>query len=100
MESKLDSILYKKSIFWWLALLTALLLFIPLVAMQLTNEVHWQLDDFVVMGCLVFGFSSLFVVIARRVKSRNRWVIGLILLCALLIIWLELAVGILTHWGR
>jgi hypothetical protein len=33
----------------------AFLLLLPLVAMQLTDEVAWDLDDFVVAGALLLG---------------------------------------------
>ena len=33
----------------------ALLLMIPLVAMHFTDELDWDLFDFVIMGCLLFG---------------------------------------------
>ncbi len=39
------------------AVVIALILMIPLVAMQFTNEVNWDLFDFVVMGALLFGVA-------------------------------------------
>ena len=47
------------------ALATALLLLIPLVAMQFTQEVVWTLSDFVFVGVLLFGVGLAFVLIAR-----------------------------------
>lgn len=47
------------------ALVTGLLLLVPLVAMQFTDEVRWNLADFVVAGALLFGVS------AARSKDRQ-----------------------------
>lgn len=73
----------------------ALLLLIPLMAMQFTAEVNWTLSDFVVMGILLLttGFMCEFVL--RKVKNRD-YRIGLIaaILVGLFLIWAELAVGI------
>ena len=72
-----------------------LLLLIPLIAMQFTNEVDWKLFDFIVMGGLLLGTGLLCELVLRKVKKRDYrfLLIGLILI-ALLLIWAELAVGI------
>lgn len=71
------------------------LLFIPLIAMQFTDEVNWTLSDFVVAGVLLLGTGLIFDLILRKIKSlKYRIVISLILLIVLLLIWAELAVGI------
>ena len=77
-------------------LLTAtLLLFIPLIAMQFTNEVKWTLFDFVVAAVLLFGTSLICEFVLRKVKKTGyRIAICFVLLTALILIWLELAVGI------
>jgi hypothetical protein len=72
-----------------------LLLLIPLIAMQFTNQVDWKLFDFVTMGILLLGTGLLCEFVIRRVKSiRYRLVICGAVLIALLLIWAELAVGI------
>jgi len=77
------------------ALVTALLLMVPLVAMQFTSEVRWGPGDFLVAGCLLFGTGVGMVFIARHVKRKSHRValMGLLAL-ALLAVWAELAVGI------
>jgi hypothetical protein len=80
---------------------TALLLMIPLVAMQFTNEVDWGVEDFTIMGILLMGTGLAYVFTTRKVTSNKyRITIGAALLAILLFIWAELAVGIIgTPWA-
>src|ERR1041385_1445087 len=43
----------------YVALATASMLMVPLVAMQFTGEVNWSTGDFIVMGVLLFGTGQL-----------------------------------------
>lgn len=72
-----------------------LLLLLPLIAMQFTNEVNWSLFDFIVAGVLLFGTGSLIEFSLRKIKTKKQriWVIAGILL-VLFLVWVELAVGI------
>jgi predicted Na+-dependent transporter len=73
----------------------ALILLVPLVAMQFTTEVAWGLLDFAVAGALLVGTGTLYVILANRLsQKRQRLVIGLVLAVALILVWMELAVGI------
>ena len=89
----------KNSVFVWNALATCALLLIPLVAMQFTNEVKWDRIDFVVMGLLIFGTSSIFVLAARKLPPRHWFAAGFFLIFVFLYLWAELAVGIFTNLG-
>jgi len=78
-------------------ILTAVLiiLLIPLIAMQFTDEVNWTLSDFVVAGILLLGTGLMCEFVIRKVKKiEYRIAICVTLLLALLLIWAELAVGI------
>jgi ABC-type Mn2+/Zn2+ transport system permease subunit len=76
-------------------LTVAMLLLIPLIAMQFTNEINWTLFDFIVAAGLLLGIGLLCELALRRVdKIEHRIVICAALLTALLLLWLELAVGI------
>lgn len=73
----------------------ALLLLIPVIAMQFTDEVKWALPDFVFAGVLLLGIGLLCELVIRTVKKiGHRILICGALLLVLLLIWLELAVGI------
>ncbi len=78
-----------------IVLTVALILLIPLIAMQFTNEVKWDVFDFIVMGSLLLGTGLMCELVLRKVKKReSRIFICATLLIALFLIWAELAVGI------
>ncbi|NNF39727.1 MAG: hypothetical protein HKN64_00010 [Woeseiaceae bacterium] len=91
--------MFRNSVFIWIALATGAVLLIPLIAMQFTTEVNWDRSDFIVMGSLLFGTASLFVLVGRRVPRKRRALIGSLFIAAFLYIWAELAVGIFTNLG-
>ena len=71
------------------------LLFIPLIAMQFSKEVNWNIFDFIVMGVLLLSTGLLCELVLRKVKSiKNRIIICGAVLFVFLLIWAELAVGI------
>ncbi len=71
------------------------ILMIPLIAMQLTNEVNWSLFDFIVAGTLLFITVSLIELVLWKVRSKpSRIILSITILAGLLLIWVELAVGI------
>ena len=72
-----------------------LLLLIPFIAMQFSNEVNWTIMDFLIAGVLLFGTGLTIEFVLRKVKTRkNRILICGIILLLLLLIWIELAVGL------
>jgi len=78
-----------------IVLTAALLLFIPFIAMQFTNDVNWNLFDFIVAGVLLFGTGLTCEFVMRKVKKmKHRIAICAGILVMLLLIWAELAVGI------
>ena len=71
------------------------LLLIPILAMQFTNEVHWSIIDFVIAGILLFSTSLAIEFVLRNVKTnKNRILICGIILLTIILFWAELAVGI------
>lgn len=99
MSTAINNFVMRNTAFAWIALLSCLVLLIPLLAMQFTAAVNWGVMDFVAMGTLLFGTGSLFVLAARRV-SRKLWLpIGAVFAAGFLYVWAELAVGIFTNLG-
>lgn len=83
----------------WVAVISALLLLIPAIAMQFTTEVNWQINDFIVMGLLLFSVGSAAVLLWRTLKPGYRIPAVLILSVLFIYIWAELAVGLLFDFG-
>ncbi len=79
------------------ALVTALLLLVPAVAMQFTAEVSWGPGDFVVAGVLLFGAGAALVVGFRHVRGAGRRAaLSLAIAGGLALVWAELAVGLFS----
>jgi hypothetical protein len=90
----MDTINQNKRLVTILAIAIAIL-FIPLIAMNLTNEVNWSVFDFIVVGVLLVGTGLALEFILRKIKTlKYRIILGILLFVVLFIIWAELAVGI------
>lgn len=84
-----------RSIFW-VSCITLLLLAVPLVAMQFTDEVKWGVPDFIIMGLLIFGTGFSYVLITR--SSSNiiyRAALAIAIGSTFLLVWVNLAVGLI-----
>lgn len=99
MTPENDQAITEISGFVWVAIITGLLLTIPLIAMQFTDEVSWNIGDFVIMGAMLFGLGSTFVLISRKVERNSRIAAAILLAVIFLWLWAELAVGVFTNWG-
>lgn len=49
-----------------ITLATTFILLLPLLAMQFTDEVAWDLADFAVAGALLFGAGLTYELVARK----------------------------------
>ena len=79
------------------AAITAMLLLVPLIAMQFTDEVSWGPGDFVVAGLLLFGAGMGMVVGVRLMKTTAaRVAVVTCIAVGLVLVWAELAVGLFT----
>lgn len=77
----------------------ALLLLAPRVAMRFTDEVQWDQTDFIVFGTMLATACVAGEVVARTVRTRvGRAIAGGAIGLAFLLVWAELAVGILGRW--
>ena len=78
-----------------IVLTSVIILLIPLIAMQFTDEVNWTLFDFIIAGALLLGTGLMCELAIRKInKIKYRIAICVALLVVLLLIWAELAVGI------
>ena len=71
------------------------LLSIPLIAMQFSDEVNWDATDFLVMGTLLLAVGLIGDWAIRKIKNaKRRWFYIAILILFFLLLWAEMAVGI------
>jgi len=76
-------------------LIVGILLLIPLIAMQLTDEVNWSFFDFIVMGALLTITGILIGVILQKVKnSKSKLILIITIVMIFFLMWAELAVGL------
>lgn len=79
----------------------AVLLLLPLVAMQFTAEVDWDVADFVTIGALLFAACGAIEMGARATRSTAyRAAVAVAVGAAFLLIWINLAVGIIGSEGN
>jgi hypothetical protein len=74
------------------------LLLLPLVAMQFTPEVNWTLSDFIFAG-VMFGIVGGTFELAVRASGNASYRLGaaIALVTAFLLVWINLAVGIIGN---
>lgn len=76
-------------------LIVALLLSIPFIAMQFTEEVQWSPFDFILMGVLLsLTGLGIDLILRKFPKLQQRLLLIAVVLGAFFLIWAELAVGI------
>jgi hypothetical protein len=96
MKTKNTNIIMQNKNILLIALVVAFLLLLPLLAMQISDEVAWDMADFAVAGALLFGTGLAYELLARKADSlAYRAAVGVALAAALLLVWMNLAVGII-----
>lgn len=80
---------------------TAAVLMVPLLAMQITDQVRWSAGDFVSAGALLLG-TGMFYTLAAQLRGGRTYGAGLALAlgAALLLVWVNLAVGMIGDEGN
>lgn len=78
----------------------ALMLLVPLVAMQFSDEVNWSVVDFALAGALLMGTGVAFELAVRMTGSAAyRAALGVALAAAFVLVWLSVGVGIIGKDG-
>jgi hypothetical protein len=78
----------------------ALLLLLPLAAMQFTAEVNWSATDFALAAGLLISVCLAYELVVRRTGDVTyRTAIGVALAAAFILVWLSLGVGIIGRDG-
>jgi hypothetical protein len=79
----------------------ALLLLLPLLAMQVTDEVDWSVTDFAVFGAMLIAAGGTYDLAARMTgNTAYRAAIGVAIAAAFILVWMNLAVGIIGDRGE
>jgi hypothetical protein len=79
------------------AIFTAIILTIPLVAMQYTDEVNWTFSDFLIMAVLLMTTATCFaLIIGMRENAIYRVAFSLALATTFFMVWANLAVGLIA----
>jgi hypothetical protein len=84
--------------FWRIApwAIAGLILLLPLVAMQFTDEVVWDETDFAVIGTMLLGACGAYELAARMTRNiAYRAAVGVAVVAAFILVWINLAVGII-----
>lgn len=76
------------------AIAAAAVLCLPLVAMQVTNEVDWSAGDFLLAAGLLFALGAAIDMICRKIGHLAVRMLGAgLVLVAFVLIWAMLATG-------
>ncbi len=82
-----------------IAIITVLILLVPLVAMQFSDQVQWGAWDFIFMGALLFLTGLAYVHFVQKGSTKaHRFSIGILVLSAFIFIWVNLSVNVPLLW--
>ncbi len=72
------------------------ILFLPLIAMQFTDEMVWDLTDFAVAWVLLVCAGLMYELATRKTDNlAYRAAVGVAVATALILVWMNLAVGLI-----
>jgi hypothetical protein len=79
----------------------ALMLLLPLFAMQVTDQVVWDVADFAIFGTMLVGAGGTYELAARMTgNTAYRAAVGVAITAAFILVWMNLAVGIIGTEGN
>jgi uncharacterized membrane protein SirB2 len=74
---------------------SGVLLLIPFIASQFSDEVNWSAYDYLVMAILLGSTSVVLNFVLTKAKNKqSRWAWGIAVILVLVLIWVEIAVGV------
>jgi hypothetical protein len=74
----------------------AVMLLLPLFAMQVTGEVDWDVADFAILAAMLGAAGCTYELAARKAaNTAYRAAVGIALVAVFILIWMNLAVGII-----
>ena len=77
-------------------IVAASILLLQAVAMQFSAKVNWTASDFILAAAMIIGTGLVYVFASRLLRTtRQRVVFGMLLAVALLLVWVEMAVGLI-----
>ncbi|TWJ09201.1 hypothetical protein JN10_0828 [Altererythrobacter ishigakiensis] len=80
---------------WLFLLVASAIMLVPAVAMQITSEVNWGLEDFGAMGLMLIVAGLLMEASSRVTNTTLQTGLGVsFIILAFFAVWAELAVGI------
>jgi hypothetical protein len=78
--------------------IAALILLLPLLAMQVTDQVDWDAADFAIFGAMLVGAGGAYELAARMAgNNAYRAAVGVAIAAAFILVWMNLAVGIIGN---
>jgi hypothetical protein len=96
----LTMVLFKKRLIGWIIFVFCVLL-IPFSLMQFTDEINWDIIDFLIVGLLLCGIGASYELLRRKTKEATYRVAFMVwLLGALILFWVNAAVGIIGNEGQ
>ncbi len=76
----------------------AFILLLPLIAMQLTDEVAWEVADFAIFGALLVGAGLAIELVTRKTNNAAyRAAASVALAASFIVLWVNGAVGIIQE---
>ncbi len=77
-------------------ILAVLLLLMPMVAMQFTDDMNWDETDFLALGAMLLAACGAYELAVRMTgNTAYRAAVGLAVVAAFILVWMNLAVGII-----
>ena len=74
---------------------TLILLLIPLIASLISDQEDWHVNDYILMGFMVFTTGLIGINVLKVIKNKKiRWITIALLCLVFLLVWAELAVGV------